>query len=109
MIATPLLTDLLTEYDQAKKAHAAWKAQEKNLRAAILDALGYEPDDSKPEGVTVTTGDGETEVFKVTTGTWRGLDQKYLKEHHPDVYAECESSKVTLKITYPPFSANPDS
>lgn len=94
---TPRLLDLLAEYEAAKQARAAWKTQEDNLRAAILDALGYDPDDPKPEPVIVETFDGNP-VFEVRRGTWRGLDQKYLKEHHPAVYAECEASKNTLSI-----------
>lgn len=102
IVANEFLSAIISDYDQARKARAAWEATEKEYKRAILDALGYDPDDPKPQGLRVETEAGD-EVFTIATGTWRGLNQKYLKEHHPAVYAECESSKTTVKITYPPF------
>ncbi|MGW6260341.1 hypothetical protein [Streptomyces sp. NPDC055085] len=92
----------LHDYDQARKARAAWEVREKETRQAILDALGYDPDDLTPEPLVVETADGG-ELFKVSVGQWRGLNQKYLKERRPDVYAECEMTKATLSVKYDPF------
>lgn len=97
--ANPKLVQLLIDYDKAKRAAATWKAEAEAARLALLDALGYDLDDPKPEPTVVESSEG-AEVFKVARGTWRGLNQRYLKEHHPDVYAECEASKATLTIKY---------
>lgn len=97
--ATPSLTEKLWRYDRAKRAAARWKQEESDLKELILAELGYDPDDPKPEPVIVEDDEGN-EVFTTRRGTWRGLNQKYLKEHHPHIYAECETSKATLTIKY---------
>jgi hypothetical protein len=97
--ANPSLLDKVFRYYTAKKAKARWEEEEKKLKAELLEELGYDEDDPKPEPVIVEDEDGN-EVFAVKRGTWRGLNQKYLKDHHPQVYAECEASKATLTIKY---------
>lgn len=97
--ANASLMDKVIRYTTAKKAKARWEEEEKKLKSELLDELGYDEDDPKPEPVVVETLEGD-EVFSVKRGTWRGLNQKYLKERHPQVYAECEASKATLTIKY---------
>lgn len=97
--ADSFLRDLVFRYYTAKKAKARWQEEEDKLKAEMLEALGYDPDDPKPEPLIVEDEHGN-EVFAVKRGTWRGLNQKYLKERHPEVYAECEASKATLTIKY---------
>jgi hypothetical protein len=97
--ATEELITKVSRYNRAKAAKARWQQEEDDLKAEILADLGYDPDDPKPEPVIAEDGGGNT-VFEVKRGTWRGLNQKYLKQHHPEVYAECEASKSTLQIKY---------
>lgn len=84
-------------YMEAKAAQAAWDKETRRLKAEILDALGFDDEDPKPQPVNVHH-DG-TAVCAVTVGTYRGLNFKYLKENFPEVYAICETTKPTLKIT----------
>lgn len=95
--ATPLLVAKIAEYNRARAARLRWEQEESDLKSEVLDLLGYEGDDPKPESTIAEDDEGQT-VFEVKRGTWRGLNQKYLKQHHPDIYAECESSKATLTI-----------
>lgn len=81
-------------YKRAKEAKSRWTAEEKAAKEELLDALGYDPEDEKPAPANVVNGEGEP-IFVVRVGTRKGLDIKYLKNKHPDVYAECE------KWTYP--------
>ena len=97
--ATVTMRDKLYRYNTAKAAARRWKEEEDKLKAELLEELGYEDDDPKPEPVIAEDENGDT-VFEVKRGTWRGLNQKYLKQHHPQVYAECEASKATLQIKY---------
>lgn len=77
------------QYQQAFAARARWVAEEKRLKEELLIALGYDQDDEKPESVVAEDGGGQP-VCKVTVGARKGLDTKYLRERHPDIYAECE-------------------
>lgn len=81
-------------YKTAKEAKSRWTAEEKSAKEELLVALGYDPEESKPVGTDVVDSDGDP-VCAVRVGSRKGLDIKYLKERHPDVYAECE------KWTYP--------
>lgn len=98
--ATPSLVEKLSRYNKAKAAAARWKQEQDDLKDMILEELGYDPDDPKPEPLIIEDENGD-EVFSTARGTWRGLDQKYLKKTHPNIYAECETSKATLTIKYP--------
>lgn len=97
--ATPELVAKVSRYNRAKAAKARWQQEEDDLKSEILADLGYEDDDPKPEPVIAEDDEGQP-VFEVKRGTWRGLNQKYLKQHHPQVYAECEAAKATLQIKY---------
>lgn len=89
---------VLTErYMSAKAAQAAWDRECRQLKAELLDALGYDAEDPKPQPSTVHHNG--TAVCAVSVGTYRGLNFKYLKENFPEVYAICETTKPTLKIT----------
>lgn len=97
--ATGEMVEKISRYNRAKAAKTRWQQEEDDLKAEILRDLGYEEDDPKPEPLIAEDDTGST-VFEVKRGTWRGLNQKYLKQHHPEVYAECEASKSTLQIKY---------
>lgn len=97
--ATAPLVEKVSRYNRAKAATTRWQQERDTLKDEILEELGYDPEDPKPEPVDVVDEHGEV-VFSIARGTWRGLNQKYLKEHRPDVYAECETSKATLTIKY---------
>lgn len=86
--------DKWARYRTAQEAKSRWTAEEKAAKEELLLALGYDPDDSKPVGTDVVDAEGNP-VCVVRVGSRKGLDIKYLKEKHPDVYAECE------KWTYP--------
>lgn len=90
---TPAMLTDFELYEQARLAKSSWTAEEKRLKARLLEKLGYDQDEPKPSPVTAVLA-GEP-VFEVRVGNRKGLDIKYLKEEHPDVYAECE------KWTYP--------
>ena len=82
--ATGEMVEKISRYNRAKAAKTRWQQEE---------------DDPKPDPL-IAEDDTGTPVFEVKRGTWRGLNQKYLKQHHPEVYAECEASKSTLQIKY---------
>lgn len=82
-------------YKTAKEAKSRWTAEEKAAKEELMRDLDYDPDDPKPAPVdAVDEETGET-LFVVRIGNRKGLDIKYLKAKHPDIYAECE------KWTYP--------
>lgn len=95
--ATPELVAKVSRYNRAKAAKTRWQEEEEDLKNDLLNDLGYDDDDPKPEPIIAVDDEGKP-VFEVKRGTWRGLNQKYLKQHHPQVYAECETSKATLTI-----------
>lgn len=98
--ATPALVEKVSRYNRAKAAASRWAQERDDLKDMILEDLGFDPDDPKPEPVSVEDEEGR-EIFAVNRGTWRGLNQKYLRERYPQIYAECEASKATLTIKYP--------
>lgn len=84
-------------YRTAKEAKSRWTAEEKAAKEELLDALGYDPDDAKPAPADVVNGEGEP-IFTVRIGSRKGLDIKYLRSKHPDVYAECERWSYPISI-----------
>lgn len=85
------------DYEAARSARASWAAEEKRLKEIILEALGYDDDDPKPVPVVAVAPSG-VPIFKVTVGSWKGLDVQYLKANFPDVYATCERNRPTKAI-----------
>lgn len=94
------LADLLHRYDTAKQARARWEVEEKALKGAILEHLGYQPDDDNPKPVVAEDSATGKPILATKVGFWRGLDQKRLREERPDIWAEFETSKPTVQITY---------
>lgn len=80
---------LWTRYIAAQTAKSAWVAEEKQAKTELLAALGYEQGDEKPQPAEVYGLDG-THLGTVNTSDRKGLDIKYLKDRHPNIYAECE-------------------
>lgn len=84
-------------YETAREAKSAWTKEEKEAKEALLDALGYDPEDEKPLPLEVLDAHGGT-VFEVRVGNRKGVDMKYLKDRHPDVYAESEKWTHPISI-----------
>lgn len=82
-------------YKTAKEAKSRWTAEEKAAKEELLEDLGYDPDDPKPAPLDVRDQESGAPLCSVTVGSRKGLDIKYLRSKHPDIYAECE------KWTYP--------
>jgi hypothetical protein len=81
----------------AQEAKTQWTAEEKDAKAELMAALGYEPDVTPVPCRVVESGTG-LPLFEVKVGERRGLDTKYLKREHPDVYAACESVSHPVSI-----------
>lgn len=97
-VVPPSVIKKVYDYDKARSARARWKSEEDRLKAEILEDLGYDPEDpAAPEPMSAVTDDGLV-IFEVTVGRWSGLNFKHFRDNHPDVYAECETSKATLAI-----------
>lgn len=97
VIVSSAAAQAYVDLEAATNARAQWEAEEKRLKALILAELYGEEGDEKPWPIVATDMAGH-ELFKVTIGTWRGLDQKYLKAKYPQTYAESETSKPTRTI-----------
>ncbi|MFH8405485.1 hypothetical protein ACH4FX_12030 [Streptomyces sp. NPDC018019] len=80
---------LYEEVRAAAEAKSRWAKHEKALKAQLLDALGYDPEDTRPASSLALGPDG-TPAFEVAVTYRRGLDGEYLKTRYPAVYAECE-------------------
>ncbi len=93
------LVEKVSRLNRAKSAAARRRQGVDDLKAEILDDLGYDAEDPKPEPVEVVDENGST-LFEVKRGTWRGLNQKAFRAERPDVYAQYETSKATLTIKY---------
>lgn len=93
---TPATLTEFELYEQARLAKSSWTAEERRLKARLLAKLGYVADDGKPAETTAVLA-GEA-IFEVRVGHRKGLDIEYLKQHHPDVYAECEKWTYPLSI-----------
>lgn len=78
-----------TRYKEAQQAKSAWTAEERQAKTELLAALGYDPDDEKPQPAEVYGLDG-THLGNVGVSDRKGLDLKYLRDRHPNIYAECE-------------------
>jgi hypothetical protein len=89
-----------SRYMTAKTAKSRWEAEEKAAKQDLLNALGYEPDDDKPVPVEVYSLDG-THLGAVHVGNRKGLDMTYLRNTHPDIYAECEKWSHPLSVRAP--------
>jgi hypothetical protein len=87
-------------YKTARDAKSRWTAEEKAAKADLMDALGYDPDDTKPVPTDVVDESGEP-VCSVRVGSRKGLDIQYLKSRHPDVYAECEKWTFPISVKDP--------
>lgn len=99
--ATPAILHQVADYQRAKEARARWQAEEKRLKTEILETLGYDGTEEKPTPLEVIDSITGVVMFSVKVGTWRGMDFKYLKDRHPQVYAECEATSPTLSIKLP--------
>lgn len=71
--------------------------REAELKAGILEALDYSPDDPKPQPVTCVDMN-EHPIFEVRIGKHVGHDVAWIKAHHPDVWALSETVKPTQII-----------
>ncbi|MCX4912878.1 hypothetical protein [Streptomyces sp. NBC_00687] len=99
--------DIAKLYEEVRAASAArlkWETYEKKVKADLLERLGYDPDDDKPEP-TVATDAAGAPLFKVDVTYRDGFDKKRLRTHYPAAFADCET-KTPVKTIRP---ANTDS
>jgi hypothetical protein len=92
--------ELAERYAVAKASKARWTAEEKDVKVKLLLALGYDPDDPKPQPCEFIDANGE-QVCEVTVGERRDLDRAYLRFTHPDVYAESERVLHPVSVKFP--------
>lgn len=85
------------KYENATRMRLHYLKEEKELKEKLLLALGYDEEDEKPVPVTAV-GYNDEPLFRVDVGRWRGLDTQYLKERHPEIYAECEKTRATRRL-----------
>lgn len=101
VVATPEILHRLADYQKAKEARARWESEEKLAKEEILEALGYDPEDPKPQPMEVVDAIAGVVMFRVNVGKWRGTNIKALKDERPDILAQYETSKATLSIKFP--------
>ncbi|MFE0101220.1 hypothetical protein [Streptomyces sp. NPDC059009] len=94
------LAKRFAELASAKEAAASWARHVKQLRASILEELGYDPDDQRPPSRMAVDSSG-TPLFVVDV-TYRGdFDRKGLAAKHPAIYAEFETLTPVKQIKPP--------
>lgn len=98
---TPELAHKAADFKRAKESRARWEAEEARLKAEILEALGYDPEDPKPQPMEIIDPVLDVVLFKVNVGKWRGTNIKALKDERPDILAQYETSKATVSIKFP--------
>lgn len=84
--------DMVALYEEVRAAADAksqWTRHHEKLKARLLDALGYGPEDARPASSVALGSDG-VPAFEVSVTYRRGLDSEYLRTRYPAVYAECE-------------------
>lgn len=94
--------DIAKLYEEVRAAGAArlkWETYEKKVKADLLKALGYDPDDDKPESLSAVDAAGAP-LFKVDVAYRDGFDKKRLRSHYPAAYADCET-KTPVKTIRP--------
>lgn len=99
--ATPELLRRVADYNKARQARARWEAEEKLAKGEILEALGYDSEDEKPQPVDVIDPISGVVMFSVRVGKWRGTNLKALAEERPDILAMYATTKPTLSIKTP--------
>lgn len=87
-------------YQKAQEAKSRWTAEEKEAKSDLLASLGYDPADGKPAGCEVFALDG-THLGSIAVGSRKGLDINYLRDRHPEVYAECEKTTFPISVKQP--------
>lgn len=94
--------DVAKLYEEVRAASAArrkWETYEKKVKADLLNLLGYDPDDDKPETKLATDAAGAP-LFKVDVTYRDGFDKGRLKTLYPAAFADCET-KTPVKTIRP--------
>lgn len=94
--------DIAKLYEEVRAASAArlkWETYEKKVKADLLKAIGYDPDDDKP-APTVATDTAGAPLFQVDVTYRDGFDKKRLRTHYPAAFADCET-KTAVKTIRP--------
>ncbi|MFJ4828471.1 hypothetical protein ACIP79_00800 [Streptomyces sp. NPDC088747] len=94
--------DIAKLYEEVKAASAArlkWETYEKKMKADLLKALGYDPDDDKPKSASVVDAAGAP-LFEVDVTFRKGFDKSRLATHYPAAFADCET-KTPVKTIRP--------
>lgn len=87
-------------YEEVRAAGAArlkWEKYEKKVKADLLEALGYDPDDDKPQSASVADAAGAP-LFEVDVTYRKGFDKKRLSTHYPAAFADCETTTAVKTI-----------
>lgn len=93
------IAKLYVEVKAASAARLKWEAYEKKVKADLLAALGYDPDDDKPASLSAVDAAGAP-LFKVDVTYRDGFDKKRLATHYPAAFADCET-KTPVKTIRP--------
>ncbi len=93
---------LYEQMTTAAAAAAAWKKRYDTLKAALLQASGYNDDDVKPPSRTAVGPEG-LPLFEVEVTYRKGFDKKGFEAAHPAIYAQFET-KTAIKTVKPPQS-----
>lgn len=94
--------DVAKLYEEVRAAGVArlkWERYEKKVKADLLAALGYDPDDDKPESLSAVDAAGAP-LFEVEVTYRKGFSKTRLATHYPAAYADCET-KTPVKTIKP--------
>lgn len=97
VVANTELAELVAQFNQTRSLRLKYKRIEDELRTAILDELGYDPDDPKPQPVTVYTEGGKP-ILEVAVASRRTTDTAWLRENYPDLMALAERVTPTKTL-----------
>jgi hypothetical protein len=89
-------TQLFEELRAASAARLKWETYEKDLKAKILDALGYSGEE-KPEARAALDAAGSP-VFKVDVTPRKDIDRGRLARLYPAAFADCERTVYVKSI-----------
>lgn len=100
MSAVKVTDDIAKLYEEVRAASAArrkWETYEKKVKADLLTALGYDPDDDKPVTKLATDAAGAP-LFKVDVTYRKDFDRDRLKTLYPAAFADCETTTAVKTI-----------
>lgn len=97
---TPVSDEIAALYEKYRAASVAkshFTKQEREIKAELCEALGYDPEDPKPQPFQACNGGGEP-LFEVKIGYRTTPDTQYIKNNYPHIYAEAERRTPSKSI-----------